>query len=299
MTMSMTGYGRARTKLPASEHVPAAEIWVEVRAFNHRFLSLKSRLPEQCQALVPAVEKAVRGEVKRGSVLVAVDVRFDAIKEGDLLDRRMIEAYMAALDEIARARGCPPPGLDAVVRMPGVVRDVGLPDEMADGLRQPLLDTLGKALEELLAMRRSEGEHLKSVIMVEVDLIEGLLEHVRAHREEVIDGYRQRLVDRIRGFIEREGVTIEDATIVREVAFFADRSDVAEEVDRLDSHLTQLRKCLDDDEAAGKQIEFIVQEMFREANTLLAKIGDPGLSEEALLVKSAVERIKEQALNVE
>jgi len=299
VTMSMTGYGRAEVKLDAADTRPACIVWIEVRSFNHRFLSLKSRLPDSMQALAPDVEKGVRRRLRRGSVLVTVDLKVDAGDASALVDTDLLASYAVALDRLAKERGCEGASLDALIALPGVIRDVAVSPESVGDLAPAVMEALDAALNRLVEMRRAEGEHLNAVLGDMADRLAEYLGRVRDGRPQVIDDYRERLRTRISQILEREGLAVDEGDIVREVALFADRSDIAEELDRLDGHIAQLRKFLQDDDAAGKRIEFIVQEMFREANTMLAKISDPALSEQALAIKSEVEKVKEQALNVE
>lgn len=299
MIMSMTGYGRAQLQLGATDARPPGALWVEVRSFNHRFLSLKSRLSDGLQGLAPTVEKGVRKRLQRGSVLVIVDLKIDASDPSGLVDTELLASYSKALDRLAKDRGCEGASLDALVTLPGVIRETGVSPESVGELERPVMETLETALGELIEMRRAEGEHLHAVLSDAADRLTECLDRVREGRQQVIDGYRDRLKARIDEILKKEGLAVDDGDIVREVALFADRSDITEEVDRQEGHIVQLRKCLENDDAVGKRIEFIVQEMFREANTMLAKISDPALSEQALEMKSEVEKIKEQALNVE
>lgn len=299
MIMSMTGYGRAQAKLDATDTRPGCTVWLEVRSFNHRFLSLKTRLPDGLGALTLDVEKGVRRRLQRGSILVTMDLKLDVSDPSTLVDTDLLASYAEALDRLAKERGSEAVSLDALIALPGVIRDAGVLPESAKAIKPAVLEALDAALDELIEMRRAEGEHLNAVLGKAADRLTEYLDRVRGGRRHVIDGYRERLRTRIGEILENEGLAVDEGDIVREVALFADRSDITEELDRLDGHVAQLRTCLENDDSVGKRIEFIVQEMFREANTLLAKISDPALSERALAIKSEVERIKEQALNVE
>ena len=228
-----------------------------------------------------------------------MDLKVDAGDASALVDTDLLASYAEALDRLAKERGCEGAALDALIALPGVIRDVAVSPESAGDLGPAVMEALDAALSRLVEMRRAEGEHLNAVLGDMADRLAEYLDRVRNGRPQVIDDYRERLRTRISQILEKEGLAVDEGDIVREVALFADRSDIAEELDRLNGHIAQLRKCLQDDDAVGKRIEFIVQEMFREANTMLAKISDPALSEQALAIKSEVEKVKEQALNVE
>ncbi|MFH0963990.1 MAG: YicC/YloC family endoribonuclease [Planctomycetota bacterium] len=299
MLMSMTGYGEAEKRISGDETSAACTIRVELRSVNNRFLAMKTRLPDNAQALMGPVEKMVRERLARGALQLTVDVRSDTGDPRGLIDVEMLENYARVLGELARKRGEPPIALEKLIGLPGVVRGTDASPVEPERLEREVLEVVSRALEELSAMRRAEGDHLALAIGQTLDELEEELAFVRSGAPKVAENYRERLRARMREILAQEGVVLEGADIAREVALFADRSDIAEELARLESHAIQLRRALEEGGAVGKKMEFITQEMFRESNTILAKLNDAELAERALAIKSCVERIKEQVLNVE
>jgi len=299
MLNSMTGYGQGELRVEGSGKGVSYTVRVEVRTVNNRFLSIKTRLPEGCQALMSPVEKVLRDRLSRGSVHVAVTLRADSSDPRSLIDTELLDAYSRALDKIQRERGEGRASLDTLLGLPDVVRSNGVVPPAAEELEGRTLEVLSDALDQLVAMRCTEGQHLQAVIEETLSEVDRHLAAVRARAGSVVEDYRQRLRTRLEAILAEEGMGLADADIIREVAIYADRGDISEELARMDSHVSQLRACLRESGPVGKKMEFITQEMFREVNTILAKVNDPELSEAALSIKTSVEKTKEQALNVE
>ncbi|RMG15962.1 MAG: YicC family protein [Planctomycetota bacterium] len=291
---SMTGFGVAEAG------GPGGSFRVELRSVNHRHLKLGVRLPEVLSALAPRVEERLRARLRRGSVQLTVRPLGEVPGAGVRLDADLLRRLHGELSAVAAELGVEPPGLGEVARLEGVVRTEEVVPEL-DALWPLLESALGAALDELDAMRRREGEgiaadllEVASLMEREVDAVEERLPAARAEQA-------ARLRERVAGLLEQAPDSLRDAPeLAREVALLADRADVSEEVQRLRSHLDQLREVLEADAGpAGRKIEFLAQELLREANTLGSKSQDLVLRERSLALKLLVERVREQAANLE
>lgn len=297
MLLSMTGFGEARTQ---TDTLAAA---VEVRAVNNRYLKVTVRGTDPYPMLEPEVEKVVRRHVRRGTLLIQVRVERQAQSTGLSLNTAALRAYLRQIREACDAAGTPEfaaPLLAGVLALPGVAPESARfgapPDEEWPVVEKTLEDALGK----LDSMRRDEGRAMANELLLHHRHIGDQLEMIRQHLPAVMNDYRQRILERVRQAVADAGVGVEPQHLVREVALFADRTDVNEEVTRLASHLDQFVEVVrKGDEGAGRKLEFVTQEMGRETNTLGSKAGDVTLSRYVIEIKATLEKIRELVQNVE
>ncbi len=294
---SMTGFGRAAADLAGVRYA------VEIRSVNHRFLDLKTRLPRELSSIEPLVRRRVAARVERGRVDVVVSAV--GAGEGGLTDvvldlplaRRVVEAHR----ELATALGLPD-GLDTgrVGAWPGVLRTVSAELDGAE-IEATLGPALDAAVEDLVAMRTVEGVALADTLVGHLDRLEGWRARLAARAPAQAKAYRARLEERLRAILADLDVELDAARVLHEVAVFAERTDVAEELARLDSHLAQARALLDGDAAdgVGRRLDFLCQELLREANTVGSKVQDVELSAAVVELKGELERFREQIQNVE
>ena len=298
MLLSMTGFGEAR---PQSD---ALAVGVEVRAVNNRYLKVTVRGTEPYPMLEPELEKVVRRHVRRGTLLVHVRVERKA-KAADLsLNTAALAAYLAQIQKACDAAGLPQAYQGSVfagvLALPGVAPESGFIGSPPEDEWPAVEKTLEAALKNLDAMRREEGRAMAAELLAQRQHIAGQLDAVRQQLPGVMADYRQRLIDRVRQALKDSAASVEPEHLVREVALFADRSDVSEEVTRLASHLDQFAEVVrKGDDGAGRKLEFVVQEMGRETNTLGSKAGDVSVSRHVVEVKAALEKIREMVQNVE
>jgi len=293
----MTGFGEARAQ---SESVTAT---VEVRAVNNRHLKLTVRGPDPYPMLEAELEKVVRRHIRRGTLLI--QVRVDRLVEpaGAALNPALLRAYLRQIQEACDAAGTPEyavPLLAGVLALPGVapdaVRSTAIPEEEWAVAEK----TLEAALRNLNGMRQEEGRAMAAELLALHGQIGEHLSRVRDLLPGVTASYRDRILDRVRQAVAAAGVTVQPEHVIREVALFADRADVAEEAMRLGSHLDQFAEIVQKgEEGAGRRLEFVVQEMGREANTLGSKAGDVAISRLVVEIKAALEKIRELVQNVE
>jgi uncharacterized protein (TIGR00255 family) len=291
MILSMTGYGHARME------GEGYAISVETSSVNNRFLKVSVRMPEVWQRLAPNVENLAKERLARGTVHINIHKTgaFKAASEF-LVNRRVIEEYRRQLDAI---EGGPQLSLADLLALPGVVEGGDEAGADLEEVWEGLKGLVEQALKQMIEMRRREGEHLRGVLLAGVERIRKMLDGIRAAAPTMVSAYRDRLTERVAELLRDSGVSVSNDDLAREVAIFAERSDIREEIDRMDSHLKQVASLMDAEGAVGRQLEFLVQEMFREMNTMGSKSADAELSRAVLDAKCEVDRLKEQVMNVE
>lgn len=291
---SMTGFGKA---LARDER---RDVEVEVRSVNNRFMKTQLRLARQVQALEPELETLLRSQIDRGSVTLAVRIEERAVAADFRLDRGLIKRLHEESRELASELGLSAPDdLSAYLRIPGVlIEDAATHEDDAEALSALVRDAVSEALNGLVSMRETEGATLARDLRLVTSRISESLTAVRARAPEVVDAYREKLHQRLSAWVEERGATVEDADLLREVAAYADRSDIAEEMQRLASHLDQFESLLDED-GVGRKLDFLAQEMLREVNTIGSKSSDLTLAHAVVEMKAELEKLREQAQNVE
>ncbi|MFO0584405.1 MAG: YicC/YloC family endoribonuclease [Anaeromyxobacter sp.] len=291
MIRSMTGFGAGRASASGEE------IDVEVRSVNHKFCEVKARLPRELSALEVDVVRAVKDRLARGGVEVAVRRGGAAASFAPRVDAALAESYARAFAEIQARLSLPGHvTLAEIIAADGVVR-LEEREVDVDGAREALRRALSAALEALVAMRAREGEALSKDLASRLDVVDGAVVRIDELVPRSVEHHRARLAERVAELAR--GVTVDPARIAQEVALFADRTDVTEEVTRLRSHLAQARALLGSAEPAGRKLDFIVQEMHREANTIGSKSQSAEIAGLVVTLKAEIERMREQVQNVE
>ena len=288
----MTGFGAAS----ASESTLALR--AEVRAVNHKFLQLKIRLPSELAFLEPDVEELVRTRLDRGSVALNITASGGAALSPIALDLAAARRYKALLSKLAKELGLKPEiKLEDVARMPGVLSAQADPKSLQRG-RRAVLHVVAAALDALDEMREREGKALAHDLAKHGAAIARIAARIDARMPSVVAAHHanlQRRVDELLG--PRGGV--QPADLAREVALIADKLDVSEEIARLKSHLGQLDALCAKNGPVGRQLEFLVQEFLREANTVGSKCNDASVAHDVVELKTSIERLREQVQNVE
>lgn len=284
MLRSMTGFGTA------TEEAGPLRVLVEIKAVNGRFLKSMFRLPTLLQSRENELEALLRRDVHRGSLTVTV--RWERVDGAAVV--AIDEAAVRAYQDVFRRLRLPE---DRIPTLPGVVAP---PPEVLGPGEWPLVENaFRQALSALLEMRGREGAALADVVAGHCDEVDRLRLQVRERAPVVVRDYQQRLQERVNALLAASGAVLDPATLAREVAVWADRSDVTEEVDRLGSHTAQARALLVDGREVGRRLEFLTQEMLREINTVGSKSADASLTTWVVELKSVVERLKEQVANIE
>jgi uncharacterized protein (TIGR00255 family) len=289
----MTGFGRGAA---SGENF---SVVVEIKTVNNRYLDIHLRLSQELAAIEMLVRRIVSGRLSRGRV--DVNINLDRLGAADYeVNRALIAGHVSALRDIQHEFNLGGEiDINSVARLPGALtpaRD-GLNDSQMAGIENALKD----ALANLELMRESEGAALAEELRVRVAKIEAEVPIIENAATGLVDAYRQRLKKRITELVARGGQVIElDAgRLAQEVAYLADRSDISEELVRLRSHLEQFRAALEEKGEVGKRLDFLLQELNREANTVLSKSTEIAIKDAALAIKAEVEKLREQAQNVE
>jgi len=296
MIRSMTGFGCAEKQ---------CEEWTiraEARSVNHRDLQVSFRLPDALHAKESELQKHVARLVQRGHVYVTLNWELRAGQGELLIDDECVRSYIRTLMRLAQREGVPPNiELGSLLRLPGAVRNVAGAEGLVASLWPQILAVVDETMAALMEMRLAEGAHLFDQLTGICVVMDGLIDGIEEAQGGFVEGYRSRLRQRINRLLEGSGVEVNEDALAREVALYADRSDVSEEIARLRSHLAQFRQALDGDADApvGRKMEFLGQEMLREAGTIAAKVPAGQQVGHVLELKSQIDRVREQVRNVE
>lgn len=290
----MTGHGEARS-LPEG-----VAVTVEIRTVNNRYLKVSLRISEGYGALESQLESLLRQHLRRGSLQVNVQVEREASPDDFRINEVVLASYRQQLERLSRGAGeTGSVRVESLLALPGVVSERGSHRIDAE-TDWPLIEkTTLAALENLARMRVQEGAAMEAELRVNCQAIAGDLDEIQQRAPLIIAAYRNRLLERLNKLLAQYEVTLEAADVVREVALLVDRSDISEELSRLRSHLEQFERITGGPESNGRKLEFLIQEMFREANTIGSKANDAEISCRVIDIKAAIERMKEMIQNVE
>lgn len=287
---SMTGYGRA------TGEIEGRQLTIELKSVNHRFLDLSFRMPRNLMFLEDEARKMIGARLSRGHVDVFMtyrNLRSDAKTVS--VDRALFDAYAKALDTVADAGLRDDRSLMTIARMPDVLV-ITEAEEDQDALRALLRLTLGQALDQIADMRAREGVEMAADLKCKVDAIERMVGEIEVRYPQTVAEYTARLRASIEELIGQE---VDETRLLTEVAVMADRSAIAEETVRLHSHVQQLRECFEKAEPVGRRLDFLVQELNREVNTISSKSQDIPITRLAVDCKAEIEKLREQLQNVE
>ena len=296
MLKSMTGYGRDTVE------TDAFVLTVEVKSVNNRFLKITGRVPEELSYLQTKIEDLIRKRLVRGSVYFSVVVEPRSRADLYEIDNGVLQKYLATLreaHEILNINNQQEPSLTDLLLLPGVVRAEDKMKLGADLLLSAAYTAMDKALTQLVEMRRQEGAFLESEFRDRREALRGLIQKVNTETPAVLQEYNEKLKERVNHLLANTDVNVSSNDLIREVAVVAERSDITEELSRMESHLQQFLESIDSDQPVGRKLEFIVQELFRESNTMGAKALSAELSRSVVEIKAEVDRLKEQVLNIE
>jgi len=291
----MTGYGRGEVVTDTER------LLVEIRSVNNRNADLSVRMPRSFLAREMEIRERVGRRVSRGKVDLYVTHEDHRESTGRVhLDRGLAVGYLKALRELADLVGSAEgPGLSLVARYPDILR-VGSEEAGEAGIEARLMEVVEQALASLDEMRVLEAERLCADIGSKLDRLEALREEIALRAPRVPEDYRDRLLARLEALLDdRTRPLYDPARVALEVALFADRAGVDEELVRLQSHLRQFRETLEGDGPAGKKLDFLIQELVREVNTIGSKANDLAVTQTVMEMKNEIERIREQVQNLE
>lgn len=292
MVKSMTGYGRA------VETVNGREFTVELRSVNNRYLDCAVKLPRALSFAEDAVKQAVKGAISRGKVDVFISVRSEGAEDVKItLNTAMVEGYLGAMHQMAKDYGIREDiSVSLLSRMPDVFT-VDKPEVDEEQLLADLLSVVNQALERFDAMRSAEGRALENDLRSRGQTILSLVEQVEAGSGQTVADYRTRLENKLKEVLAN--TAIDESRILTEAAIFADKVAVDEETVRLRSHLDQMNNMLTTGGAIGRKLDFLLQEMNRESNTIGSKCSDVRMARIVVDIKAELEKIREQTQNIE
>jgi uncharacterized protein (TIGR00255 family) len=294
---SMTGFARVKRSLAAGE------LTLSLKSVNHRGLDLHFHLPPEFDAIENEIRSALKNGIARGHVQIHLSFVRSAAPGDAPLNRPLLDAYIRAFREAAETfRLAGEPDLNALLRVPGMLSAGGEDDDLPEEVTRAVLELTAEALAMLNVFRDCEGAATGRELRQRCENISGLVDHMEQIRAGAVPAFQKRLRDKIDDLLH--GAAVDPQRLAQEAALLADRSDIAEELVRLRTHAGQLQAMLKAGGEVGKRLDFLLQEMNRESNTILSKtggLGDLGLTitELALSAKAEIDKIREQSLNLE
>src|SRR5438128_4982224 len=293
MIISMTGVGDAAAERDGTHYA------VEIRSLNNRFFKPVIKLPENVSGLEPELESTLREKLGRGSITCILKMRMDSADAAYHINIQALKAYVEQLQEVKGLDRLLTIDLAGLMQLPGVCQE---PRDESDeiGRHGPVVRELTvKAVAKLQQMRQREGEQLFKELMRHVKVIGDNLKEIAGRAPAVVEDYHRRLSQRIQQLLSKAELQVSQPDLIKEVAVFAERADIAEEIQRLTSHLDAFEAACRTDEHAGRKLDFITQEMLREANTIASKANDAQIAKHIVEIKGAIDRLKEQGQNEE
>ena len=290
----MTGFGNSTSE------TDAISVSVELRAVNNRYLKLHLRLPDSLNCFENRVEKLVRTRITRGTVQLSMRARFPHNVSGYVIDVDAIQEYRRQLASLSTDMETgPTPRLTDLLVLPGVVVESELLPDMIDSFWPAIEEAVSDSLDQFDEFRETEGRRMQDDLHRQSRVISNQLDEVSRLASEVVSAYRTKLMQRLSKAVADSGVAIAESDVIREVAVFADRCDINEEITRLRSHLEQFDTFLNGNASLGRKLEFLGQEMFREINTIGSKANNVAIAHNVVEMKAAIERVREVLQNVE
>ncbi len=289
----MTGFGNA------SLQTEGVHVSTEIKSVNNRYLKISVRMPDSVARFEAEIEKLVRSRVTRGSVQLSIRVRFTSGQSEYRIDQDLLRGFQRQLAEISGDANGSSATLGELLSLPGVVSQTELPEEFVNSLWPAVEASLKESLDHFEDFRRREGESMRQDLEKQCEVIENEGRQVALLTPQVVTEYRDKILERVRRLIGDASVNISENDVIREVALFADRCDINEEITRLRSHTEQFRRLLNGETSQGRKLEFIGQEMFREINTIGSKANHVTIALSVVEMKAAIERMREVLQNVE
>jgi uncharacterized protein (TIGR00255 family) len=289
----MTGFGRGAVT------EDKFSVTVELKTVNNRFLDISLRLSNEMQSIETEIKRLISSRLSRGRV--DVNVQYERAEEINYeLNRPMITGYLAAMKKMSDEFGLAgEPDINVIAKLPNVM--ISKKDDVSETFAFGVAAAVTTALEDLERMRLSEGEMLRTELESRLDAIEAHLPSIETEAASISEEYRQRLTRRIGDLLAKSESQIEldQGRLAQEIAYLADRADISEEITRLRTHIEHFRTIMSEEKEVGKRLDFLTQELNREANTITSKTNNMVVKENALAVKSEIEKIREQIQNVE
>ena len=294
MLISMTGYGEANGVLDGVSYA------VEIKAVNHRYLKTVVKLPETDAFLEDDIDKLLRKNLSRGTVNYVLRLKGVSANSLFEIDEVALRSVVQKLNNISSAIGREGTiDMASLLVLPGIVCPAVPDEEQSARVRKLVLELTQEAVDKLKTMRETEGKYLEADLLGHCAAMEEELERIRARSGSITKEYAKRVRRRVDELLAEAKLKLDEQTLAREVAILADRSDVSEEMARLDAHVAQFRHICETEKQAGRRLDFLSQEMLREDNTVASKASDADIARCVVDVKCLIERLKEQVQNIE
>lgn len=292
MLKSMTGFGQA--VLENEKY----RITADVKTVNNRFLDIHIKMPSELSTMEIALKKRVQAFLKRGRVDLIITLTQTAESSYEI-NLPLIKGYFKALQQIQMQLDLDTNlDLSLLAKLPNAIQLTTTSANLDQDLNSHLITVVDQALEKLTAMRLVEGKELEAELLSRLEKIEAAIPEIESNAGQLTEFYRERLQKRMQEVLPNS-IQLDQGRFSQEVAYLAERSDISEEIARLKSHVLQFKELLETVEEAGKKFDFLLQEMNREANTILAKSGELNISKVAIEIKTEIEKLREQVQNVE
>jgi len=293
MIRSMTGFGRGEAQAQQKKFL------IELKSLNHRYLDINIKMPKILNYLEEKIRQRIKDAVKRGRIEVFIS--YEKIGESDVKvtpDITLAKLYLDALREIGnKLLVVDDITISSLVRYPDILV-IDKKEEDEDEIWKSLSESLDIALQKLIFMREAEGRQLKEDFLKRLDIIGDMIKEIEDRSPQILQEYRQRLLERMKELFV-EGPSIDEGRILLEAALFADKSNITEEIVRFHSHIRQFKIILEEDDSVGRKIDFLIQEMNREVNTIGSKANDLQVTNIVINLKSELEKLREQIQNIE
>ncbi len=291
MIKSMTGYGKSNMSKNLREYQ------VEIKSVNHRYLDVSVKMPRSLSYLEEEIKKAVSAKVTRGKVDVFITFNNNSLEGRDIkINTEIARMYIKELRDLAESEGIIADiPVTEISKLPDVLTIQNNQDD--ETIKSELLEVTNKAIENLVEMRKVEGEKIAQDLLVRIQDIEEKVKKISSLSTGLIEEYVVKLNTRIKELLQDQ--EIDEARLAQEVVIYADKCSIEEEVTRLNSHIYQFRELLQTNEAVGKKIDFMIQEMNRETNTIGSKANNLEITNEVINMKTQIENIREQVQNIE
>ncbi|HEY8665735.1 MAG TPA: YicC/YloC family endoribonuclease [Tepidisphaeraceae bacterium] len=289
----MTGFGDGTGERHGTHYA------VEIRSLNNRFFKPVIKLPDNVSGLEPEIETILREQLGRGSITYILKMRMDSAEAAYHINTQALKAYLEQLRQVKGLDSMITIDLAALVQLPGVCQE---PRDETDEIERhgpTIRELTDKAIVKLIQMREREGKSLFADLMKHAGIIASNLKSISARAPFVIEDYHRKLMQRVNQLMSKAELQVNQSDLLKEVAVFAERADISEEIQRLTSHLDAFEHACRAGEHAGRKLDFITQEMLREANTIASKANDALIASHIVEIKGAIDRLKEQVQNVE
>ncbi len=289
---SMTGFGRSKLEVNSREYI------VEIKSVNHKYSDISIKLPRNIMCFEEKIKKIISNNISRGKIDVFVTFNNYSEEGKDvIINKELAKNYINQLKELAIENGLDDKiRVTEITKMPDVMQ-LKIEDDESDVIWSELEQCVNLAVENFVSMREAEGERIKQDLLVRIDNVEKLVNGIFSHTTGLIEEYVVKLRERIKEILQTD--VVDEARLAQEIVIYADKCSVEEELTRLRSHIAQFRNLLETKEPVGKKIDFLIQEMNRETNTIASKSVKLDITNLAIEIKTAMEDIREQIQNIE